>query len=51
MLITLMLLNERVLHPSRIVFVVILKTNRVESYDRLSEVRSKGNYEQWVKFF
>lgn len=28
-----------------------LKRNRVEYYDRLTEVREKGNYEQWVKFF
>ena len=28
-----------------------LKKNRVEYYDRMSEVRAKGNYEQWVKFF
>lgn len=28
-----------------------LKTNRIEYYDRLSEVRTKGNYEQWIKFF
>ena len=28
-----------------------LKKNRVEYYDRMTEVRVKGNYEQWVKFF
>jgi Fic family protein len=28
-----------------------LKRNRIEYYDRLSEVREKGNYEQWVRFF
>jgi len=28
-----------------------LKKNRTEYYDRLDEVRKKGNYEQWVKFF
>lgn len=28
-----------------------LKRNRIEYYDRLMEVRVKGNYEQWVKFF
>lgn len=28
-----------------------LKRNRIEYYDRLTEVREKGNYEQWVKFF
>ena len=28
-----------------------LKRNRIEYYDRLTEVRNKGNYEQWIKFF
>ena len=28
-----------------------LKLNRIEYYDRMSEVRKAGNYEQWVKFF
>ena len=28
-----------------------LKKNQIEYYDRLSEVRRKGNYEQWVEFF
>ena len=28
-----------------------LKKNRIEYYDRMSEVRRKDNYEQWVKFF
>ncbi len=28
-----------------------LKRNRIEYYDRLMEVRAKGNSEQWVKFF
>lgn len=28
-----------------------LKHNRIEYYDRLTEVREKGHFEQWVKFF
>lgn len=28
-----------------------LKRNRIEYYDRLTEVREKGSYEQWIKFF
>ena len=28
-----------------------LKKNQVEYYDRISEVRRTGNYEQWVHFF
>ena len=30
---------------------LFLKKNRTEYYDRMMEVRSKGNYEQWVNFF
>ena len=51
MLITLMLLNEQILHRPVLYLSLFLKTNRVEYYDRLSEVRVKGNYEQWIKFF
>ena len=28
-----------------------LKKNQVEYYDRISEVRRSGNYEQWISFF
>ncbi len=28
-----------------------LKKNQIEYYDRISEVRRSGNYEQWVGFF
>ena len=28
-----------------------LKKNQIEYYDRISEVRRKGNYEQWISFF
>ena len=28
-----------------------LKKNRVEYYDRMTEVRTKGNYEQWIIWF
>ncbi len=51
MLITLMLMNERLLTRPVLYLSLFLKTNRVEYYDRLSEVRVKGNYEQWVEFF
>jgi len=27
------------------------KRNRIEYYDRLTDVRLKGHYEQWIKFF
>lgn len=51
MLITLMLLNEKILHRPVLYLSLFLKENRIEYYDRLSEVRNKGNYEQWIKFF
>ena len=28
-----------------------MKKNRIEYYDRISEVRRSGNYEQWIAFF
>lgn len=51
MLIILMLMNEKILTRPVLYMSLFLKTNRIEYYDRLSEVRVKGNYEQWVKFF
>ena len=51
MLITLMLLSENKLSSPILYMSLFLKTNRVEYYDRLSEVRKNGNYEQWIKFF
>jgi Fic family protein len=51
MLIVLMLINNGILHSPVLYLSLYLKLNRVEYYDRLSEVRLKGNYEQWVKFF
>lgn len=51
MLITLMLLADGILHRPVLYLSLYLKTNRIEYYDRLSEVRTKGNYEQWIKFF
>ena len=51
MLIILMLMNEKILTRPVLYMSLFLKTNRIEYYDRLGEVRVKGNYEQWVKFF
>ncbi len=51
MLIILMLMNEQILSSPILYMSLFLKTNRIEYYDRLSEVRIKGNYEQWIKFF
>ena len=51
LLITLFLMEKRVLSTPALYISYFLKKNRVEYYDRMSEVRTKGNYEQWVKFF
>jgi len=51
LLITLFLMQKRVLKSPALYTSYYLKKNRVEYYDRLSEVRRTGNYEQWVKFF
>lgn len=51
MLITLMLLADGVIHQPVLYISFFLKANRIEYYDRLSEVRVKGDYEQWIKFF
>lgn len=51
MLITLMLLDNGILSQPVLYLSLYLKSNRIEYYDRLSEVRLKGNYEQWIKFF
>ncbi len=40
------LLDHPVLYVS-----YFLKKNQTEYYDRISEVRRSGNYEQWVRFF
>ena len=51
LLITLFLMQKGVLRSPALYISYFLKKNRIEYYDRLSEVRRTGNYEQWVKFF
>ncbi len=51
LLITLFLMEKKVLTTPALYISYFLKKNRVEYYDRMTEVRSSGNYEQWVKFF
>ncbi len=51
LLITLFLMERGALHLPALYISFYLKKNRIEYYDRMSEVRSKDNYEQWVKFF
>ncbi len=51
LLITLFLMEQKVLTTPALYISYFLKKNRVEYYDRMTEVRRSGNYEQWVKFF
>lgn len=51
LLITLFLMERGALQAPALYISFYLKKNRIEYYDRMSEVRGKGNYEQWVKFF
>jgi len=51
LLITLFLMQKEVLTTPALYISYYLKQNRIEYYDRMTEVRNKDNYEQWVKFF
>ena len=51
LLITLFLIQKKIISKPVLYISCFLKINRIEYYDRLSEVRRKGNYEQWVQFF
>ncbi len=51
LLITLFLMEKKVLTSPALYISYYLKSNRIEYYDRMSEVRAKGDYEQWIKFF
>ena len=51
LLITLFLMEQKVLTTPALYISYFLKKNRIEYYDRMTEVRNKDNYEQWVKFF
>ena len=51
LLITLYLMEKKVLSTPALYISYFLKRNRVEYYDRMTEVRRNGSYEQWVRFF
>jgi Fic family protein len=51
LLIVLYLIEKKILSHETIYISYFLKRNRIEYYDRLTEVRVKGNFEQWIKFF
>lgn len=51
LLITLYLMEKKALSTPALYISYFLKRNRVEYYDRMTEVRRNGSYEQWVRFF
>ena len=51
LLITLFLMREGAISSPVLYLSCFLKSNRIEYYDRMNEIRKAGNYEQWVKFF
>lgn len=51
LLITLFLLQKGALTTPALYISYFLKRNRLEYYDRMTAVRQKDDYEQWVKFF
>ena len=51
LLIALFLMDKAILSYETFYISYFLKRNRIEYYDRLMEVRLKGNFEQWIKFF
>lgn len=51
LLITLYLMWKGLLTLPSLYISYYLKANRIEYYDRMTEVRRKGDYEQWIKFF
>ena len=51
LLIVLYLMSKGILSTPALYVSYFLKSNRIEYYDRMGEVRRSGNYEQWIKFF
>lgn len=51
LLITLYLMEKKLLTTPALYISYFLKRNRIEYYDRMTEVRNKGDYEQWIRFF
>lgn len=51
LMIILYLIEGNIISHETLYISYFFKKNRIEYYDRLTEVRAKGNYEQWIKFF
>ena len=51
LLILLYLMEQKLIEKPVIYIYYFLKKNQIEYYDRISEVRRTGNFEQWIRFF
>lgn len=51
LLIVLVLIDRKILSTPALYLSYFLKKYRTEYYARLSDVRRKGDFEQWIKFF
>ena len=51
LLITLFLMEKDILSTPALYISYYLKMNRIEYYDRMTQVRRTGDYEQWISFF
>lgn len=51
LMITLFLMEQKLLTTPALYISYYLKQNRIEYYDRMTEVRRSGDYEQWIRFF
>ncbi len=51
LLITLFLMEKGILSHPALYISYFLKLNRTEYYDRMTQVRKTGDYEQWILFF
>ncbi|MFP3041536.1 Fic family protein [Treponema primitia] len=51
LLIILYLCEKKLLSKPALYLSCFLKQNQAEYYNRLSEVRRRGSYEQWIRFF
>ena len=51
MLVMLLLMDKKILTTPTLYISYFLKKYQSEYYTRLSEIRTRGNFEQWIKFF
>ena len=51
LLITLFLMEKKILSTPSVYISYFLKMNRIEYYDRMTQARKTGDYEQWILFF